>query len=197
MKIVSEFKDFYDYADGFSKEPVYVRKTKIKQFNHSVLITLGYSTVRITGIVRVGYKIYWSLSNGVFCESLNEVLNHVRSGTSYKNRVEREIYDERSNLSMVNVEPVECIIFADYNVEDSARWAGFYGRMRRIENPQLSRHFDPLLFPLTKEQICQEITAWLYNYPVDSRPIPKIDDVTLAESKGYNKYSFRKERNET
>ena len=194
MKIVSKFKDFYDYADGFTKEPVYVRETKIKQFNHSVIIALGYSTFRITGIVRVGYKIYWCLSNGVFCQSLNEVLNHVKGPVIFKSRIERELYEERGNIAMNNVEPVEFISFAEQR-ERSERWFPntiCYGDLERIENPQLSRYFDPLLFPLTKEQICQEITAWLYNYPVDSRPIPKIDDVTLAESKGYDKYSFRK-----
>jgi hypothetical protein len=65
----------------------------------------------------------------------------------------------------------------------------WYGLIIRNCRGTLTRYF-----PLSKEEICQEITAWLYNYPVDSRPIPKIDDVTLAESKGYDKYSFRKER---
>ena len=87
MKIVSSFKDFYDYADGFSKEPVYVRETVEENKDYPLLISLGFSNIHIRGIVRVGYKIYWSLSNGKFCNSLNEVLNYVTGPTVFKNRI--------------------------------------------------------------------------------------------------------------
>lgn len=40
----------------------------------------------------------------------------------------------------------------------------------------------------------QELTLWVYNQAVPQKPIPKLDDETLAESKGFNrKTSFRKD----
>jgi hypothetical protein len=40
----------------------------------------------------------------------------------------------------------------------------------------------------------QELTQWVYNQAVPQKPIPQLDDETLAESKGFNrKTSFRKD----
>jgi hypothetical protein len=41
-------------------------------------------------------------------------------------------------------------------------------------------------------QAFQEINMWLSNQAVPIKPIPEIDDVTMAEAKGFDKYSFRK-----
>jgi hypothetical protein len=48
------------------------------------------------------------------------------------------------------------------------------------------RVFDPYL-------AFQEIAMWLGNQAVPIKPIPKIDDVTMAEIKGFDKFSFRKD----
>jgi hypothetical protein len=40
----------------------------------------------------------------------------------------------------------------------------------------------------------QEIAMWLGNQAEPRKPIPKIDDVTMAEIKGFDKFSFRKEK---
>ena len=47
--------------------------------------------------------------------------------------------------------------------------------------------FDPY-------QAFQELQMYLSNIAVPLKPIPEIDDVTMAEAKGFNKWSFRKER---
>jgi len=48
------------------------------------------------------------------------------------------------------------------------------------------RVFDPY-------QAYQEVAMWLSNQAVPIKPIPELDDVTMAESKGFNKFSFRKD----
>jgi hypothetical protein len=48
------------------------------------------------------------------------------------------------------------------------------------------RVFDPY-------QAYQEVAMWLGNQAVPIKPIPELDDVTMAESKGFNKFSFRKD----
>lgn len=42
-------------------------------------------------------------------------------------------------------------------------------------------------------QAYQAIRQWLSNQASPERPIPKIDDVTMAEAKGFDQFSFRKE----
>ena len=39
-----------------------------------------------------------------------------------------------------------------------------------------------------------EIEMFLNNMAVPMKPIPVLDDVTMAESKGFDKYSFRKDK---
>lgn len=40
----------------------------------------------------------------------------------------------------------------------------------------------------------QEIAMWLGNLADPAKPIPAIDDVTMAEAKGFDKFSFRKDK---
>lgn len=38
----------------------------------------------------------------------------------------------------------------------------------------------------------QELSVWMSNQAIPIKPIPKLDDETMAEIKGFDKYSFRK-----
>jgi len=42
-------------------------------------------------------------------------------------------------------------------------------------------------------QAYQEIRMFLDNMAVPHKPLPKLDDITLAEAKGFDKFSFRKD----
>jgi hypothetical protein len=42
----------------------------------------------------------------------------------------------------------------------------------------------------------QELFMWLANQARPLKPIPKIDDRTMAEAKGFDKFSFRKPKRE-
>jgi hypothetical protein len=48
------------------------------------------------------------------------------------------------------------------------------------------RVFDPY-------QAYQEVAMWLSNQAVPIKPIPEMSDEIKAESKGFNKFSFRKD----
>jgi hypothetical protein len=69
---------------------------------------------------------------------------------------------------------------------------GGYGRGTTIEynaclrEYQFARIFDPA-------SAYQEISMFMSNLAVPIKPIPKLDDVTMAEIKGFDKFSFRKD----
>lgn len=44
------------------------------------------------------------------------------------------------------------------------------------------------------QQAYQELSMWFSNKAVPMKPIPVLDDVTMAESKGFDKFSFRKDK---
>lgn len=56
----------------------------------------------------------------------------------------------------------------------------------RLRDLEFYRTFPPA-------QAYQEINMFMSNIAVPMKPIPTLDDVTMAESKGYDKYSFRKD----
>jgi len=43
-------------------------------------------------------------------------------------------------------------------------------------------------------QTFQELYMYLGGLAVPDKPLPKLDDKTMAEIKGFNKYSFRKDK---
>lgn len=43
-------------------------------------------------------------------------------------------------------------------------------------------------------QAFQEISMWLGNQAEPRKPLPKLDDLTMLEIKGFDKYSFRKQK---
>jgi len=56
----------------------------------------------------------------------------------------------------------------------------------RLKELDFAKIFNPI-------KAYQEITMFMNNLAVPIKPIPKISDVTMAEAKGFNKYSFRKD----
>lgn len=54
----------------------------------------------------------------------------------------------------------------------------------RLKDLEFYRKFDAY-------QAFQEIAMWLGNQAEPRKPIPVLDDVTMAEIKGFDKWSFR------
>lgn len=61
-----------------------------------------------------------------------------------------------------------------------------------IINDQLSKfQFEKVVDPYTA---FQELSMFIGGMAAPEKPIPAIDDKTMAEAKGFNKYSFRKDK---
>jgi len=56
----------------------------------------------------------------------------------------------------------------------------------QLNNFNFLKMFDPY-------QAFSQLESYLGNIAIPMKPIPKLDDVTMAEIKGFNKYSFRKD----
>lgn len=56
-----------------------------------------------------------------------------------------------------------------------------------LKDVQFFRYFDPIT-------AYQEVFMWLANQAVPMKPIPKIDDKTMVGIKGFDKFSFRKDK---
>jgi hypothetical protein len=66
------------------------------------------------------------------------------------------------------------------------------GDIPHIEFNALLRKFEFFrLFP--PAQAYQEISMFMCNLAVPIKPIPKLDDVTMAQVKGFDRFSFRKD----
>ncbi len=187
MRIVSKFRDFYDYADGWSAEPVYIREEQKTPFNFRVNWFLGFN---VPFIIRVGeitkicvtrtkfdretrdyiYTVRW-------CDTIDEILPI--NGPGYHDNAGK-LYAMRDLPKLDGDCPIELL---------ALRGRESY----RAANPNLSEHITAAAFFLRPIEVCQEVSRWLYNRTDTSRFIPLIDDVTLAEAKGFDKWSFRKE----
>ena len=72
------------------------------------------------------------------------------------------------------------------------RYGGVYSEDPRIE-------FNAVLRPLQfyrafpPPQAYQDVVSFMSNLALPMKPIPKLDDKTMAEVKGFNKFSFRKD----
>jgi hypothetical protein len=187
MRIVSKQKDFYDYADGWSAEPVYVREERRIPFEFRVSWFFG---LNVPFIVRVGdiQKICVTrtrfdratrdyITSVRWCNEIDEILPI--NGPGYHDNCGK-LFAMRDLPKLDGDCPIECLYLNGRHSE-------------RISNPNLSERLNPELFFLTPTQVCQEVSRWLFNRTDTGRVIPPIDDVTLAEAKGYNKWSFRKE----
>lgn len=187
MKIVSKFRDFYDYADGWSAEPVYIRDEFRTPFSFRVSWFFG---LNVPLIVRVGDiqkicviqrkfnpKITKFIMTVRWCDKIDEIIPI--NGPGYHDNLGK-LYAMRDLPKLDGDCPIECLVLQGKN-------------SYRIANPNLSEHLTPSLFFLQPTEVCQEVSRWLFNRTDTSRVIPNIDDVTMAEAKGFNKFSFRKD----
>lgn len=68
----------------------------------------------------------------------------------------------------------------------------FVSYTKLTTNPELKQYdFAKLIDPYTAHQ---EISNWISNLARPQPKIPQIDDLTMSEIKGFDKYSFRKDK---
>jgi hypothetical protein len=66
-------------------------------------------------------------------------------------------------------------------------WARYCNTL--ILNPRLKDYSFQKVVPPAPAY--QNLRVWVSNQAMPEKPLPKIDDLTLSEAKGFNRYSFR------
>lgn len=199
MKIVSNFHDYYDSIQGtiFDKDVIYLRKEVgigpweswkyNRYFNYgkdSIIVGFAgkiYRGLRCVVEKRNIIKYLWSWDKAK--EFLDEHKFDYTIGPYYDyERVSKDWFGE------VNI-PQHKELFFKYNVPIFG--IGF-PEYDIILNPCLKNvDFAKILEPYTA---FQQLYQYMCNQASPEKPIPAIDDKTLAEAKGFDKFSFRKEK---
>lgn len=216
MKIKSEFKDYYDKCQGFGTDDiVYMRYISSRVINDSKLIFKVYIEHDIEcEIAYIGFcgKIYpvikfWyrkrgnvGLTSGGFFYNLESIDKFVKTldaniQRDYNNNSIIRRYSNRNSLKKIfdtvipnsySEEPVFIIDSYEDYIDNRC-----VTKSRLIINSCLSDYNFGRLFP--PNLAYQEIHSFLNNKAIPIKPLPVLDDKTMAEIKGFDKWSFRKE----
>lgn len=210
MRIISNFKDYYDCikATDPDQEPVYIRNVIQEKYNQgprNVVFSNYMFQCHCTPIIFCD-RIYYcmemsrnyplqSLNKKEFHYTINGVEKFIRTydpedkhrwfsrGGPHKNlelfvgNQGREIGDNIKKL--IKNYPI-------YYVE------GDFFEQSTVYNGRLDKfHFQKIKPP---HEAYQELRMWLSNQSNPEKHIPKIDDKTLMEAKGFDKFSFKKRK---
>lgn len=232
MRIISDFKDYYDCLQSYDqdRETLYIRKPKTivyKKYddcpfpkattccfywskNSGVRIDVRQYIVGFCGkIYPILYMSnYKYLEPRELCFNLTDVNNFIRANT---NEIQYKTYSDKrkQNFSFYRDDRQQGFkaFFEDCETKKSSYIRLFEDEHSPIFVAELNGegHVNQLTFntnlkPLefyklfNASQAYQEILMFFNNLAVPMKPIPKLDDVTMAESKGFDKYSFRKDK---
>lgn len=219
MKIKSNFKDYYDIYYHHDDDLLYVRTERGVEgenlgymgcsWNHNSVFTYDEVRVAFCGRLYMGIKFYKdtdkSLTKYLYTE--DEVEQFYKSmgwkwrEKSYWNYGQRlwERFDKLDEQRLA-ITP----LFEKYQtpiltctsgemieiVRDKKGYKRKWTEDVRINTRLNQFNFQTVFNP---QAAYQEISMFLGNMRKLERPIPHIDDVTLAEAKGFDKWSFRKE----
>lgn len=203
MRIVSKFTDFYDHAMAFGVESdlIYVRKTEnviipYKEQNHATIGPYN-DTLNYIGFAGKIYPfVYYCTSRGqrkYFY--LYKEWKNARGTGQVKNWIKRTFEEYRKSSIQRDYDKWQNGI--SQKEPSVAKWFDkapvfVYYKDEVVLNPCLRpleffRIFDPYT-------AYQELFMYLSNLARPLKPIPEIDDKTMAEAKGFNKFSFRKDK---
>lgn len=195
MRIIDKYKDYYDSLQRLGIDPdiVFVRKPEIiniPEFKYSYWGLSFYKDKALVNIKKlvIGFcgKTYPALVvdnsfvyNDFELDKLGifqEVYRHHRHVL-----LEKNTYFEKLKLIKYN-------FFEQYK---TPIWVLEDGPGKLIINARLKPYFFAKIFP--PELAYQTLYQYLAIQNRGEKPIPHVDDKTLAEAKGFNKWSFRKE----
>lgn len=183
MRIISSFKDYYDcgMAYGFDPNIVYARETSQKKFKAKDLASRYEDWI----VFYIGFagKIYQAYQKDKI-QFTKPTLKQKKWHRSWE-----ELELNRNKPEQLN------IFFEDAPVFLATK--GYYYEMdyrgwMLTLNPRLNTvDFQQILPPV---EAYQQLSMWYGNRCFNENSIPEVSDKDLAEAKGFNKYSFRKER---
>lgn len=199
MRIISNFRDYYDGLQDHNP-PIFHRENKIvgKIYpSTDNLIETAYSWVFPKQSYTSTNVYYYILQ---VCQESYLAIRYSNlrflSGAQFKeycltNQIDNKLYTTNPTFDKPpTIYEPNCIKL----------WSTKWNKQRThlildkiVEfNPKLKDwNFQSIM---RVETLFQEIEMWQSNVANPEKPIPPIDDVTLAESKGFNKYSFRKDK---
>lgn len=216
MKINSDFKDYYDGCQGFGTDDIvymrYISDSVIKDskltfkvyIEHDVeceITYIGFCS-KVYPVVRFWYRPKGStfkISGGFFynLESIDKFVKTLDANIQrdYKNDSITRRYGSRSSLKKIfdtvipnaySEEPVFIIDSYEDYIDNK-----YVTKTRLNINSKLDSYNFGKLFP--PNLAYQEIHSFLNNKAIPIKPLPRLDDKTMAEIKGFDKWSFRKE----
>lgn len=204
MRIISSFKDFYDsiMSYGLDRSILYVRETREigpetpKNFYYSNMnaFYVGFCGCLYAGVFyyyhdkyyNYHYKFFYDLDsvNAFIKDNPNIEDCRWRFSKYTQNSFKGHFGENRTNREEKTKE-----IYFKYNspifIEDISK------RITIINPCLYDWEFFRVMDPFTAYlEVSNFVGGVLQN---EMKPIPKIDDVTLASAKGFDKWSFRKE----
>jgi hypothetical protein len=222
MRIISPFYDYYDsvQAQGQDQTLIYLRapreivsKTRLFPFVEK-LRHWGNNIVARIEVIGFCGRVYPVLLiqnprdtavKPVYCYNVNEIDAFVERQFKpliverYYAKKKRSYWSERWNYTSHNTlvalfQDAEqhagdyAHLFRDEHAPIFRCWEGHETRITYnacLKDVQFFRVFDPFT-------AFQEIQMFLGGMAFPEKPIPKIDDMTMAAAKGFDKFSFRK-----
>lgn len=205
MRIYSDFTDYYDVVQktSFSQEPVYNRiersiEEKIdpapNMFQYPILDKIERDKNPISSY-RFGYvafcgKIYYFAMHGSaligdekFYYSYDRMMPSYLKQMFEKNGGDCKINDNNNAPVVVRLRDWD-----HFKINGPTRHRIFTSAANRpLKHFEFFRVKDPYT-------AFQDIEMWLSNKAVPEKPIPTPDDKTMRDIKGFNKFSFKKEK---
>lgn len=206
MRIISDFHDYYDCLQRYGQDQslIYNRKRRI-------VITDGrdWPSERLTpwqGTVSFRIEVVG------FCGQIYKSLNAIVY--PYKGKIDKRCrsLEEVEELLQANLRPRDLL-----NLDWASKYWGVGNRIRKYFEQEVSvKYFDEAPIWLIQEggtkitynpclkdikfyqvvemqQAYQRLAQYLGSQAQPEKPIPHIDDKTMAQAKGFDKWSFRKE----
>jgi len=221
MRINSEFKDYYDgvMRHGQDSSLVYQRHMKEILLKKYPFPAMEYSTPRITirnfaigfcGKVYCGLRLTrWSLcvAPPKFCYDAESVIQFVNDNEDTKFVAE---FNSSSRF-----------ISRHRGGEHKSTFIKFFEKARKIAHEEYFQNLCPVFTLMRTEYLgsqdhiltlhgqlkqfefyrvfppfkaFQEISMWLSNQAVPFKPVPEMDNSTKIAARGFDKFSFRKDK---
>ena len=219
MRIISDFHDYYDCVqrDGIDKSLVYIRKTESGPILRALFPVVkdtefhfqahGYqrSYIQCSPLGAIGFagKVYPIIFFGYHKkhnDKLNEIAYSIDDIDKYVDtdkRINKDLYykNDRNTIlkSFLNANTLQSNfinLFMELNTAIFIQFTSDYHPI--IINPYLKEYkFFRIMSPA---QAYQELSMFWGSMAHPEKPIPKISDKIMAEAKGFDKFSFRKDK---
>ena len=179
MRIISPFKDYYDCGMQYGYDPniIYAREIFSEELNITLSnMTNSYGWFRhCLGFAGKIYDVYVTFHDGV------KYSFNLPNPTTHKH-----IYwgSKSSDCLLGLFEKTPIFYVSKGELFPHNKWCVTYNVMLRKFN------FQSILDPI---QAYQTLSMY-FGQHIAEKDVPKIDDKTLAEAKGFDKNSFRKEK---